>query len=76
LLSFDAEEVAEELFGAAQDATASADLVALRERIRAKGASRAQVTDPDTGELSTLDEFVTRRGRALWEREKDAREAG
>lgn len=70
------EEVVEELFGQAQDATSSAALVGLRERIRAKGASRAQVVDPDTGEVSTLDEFVTRRGRALWEREKEGREAG
>ena len=65
-----------QLFGQAQDATSSAALMGLRERVRAKGASRAQVVDPDTGEVSTLDEFVTRRGRALWEREKEGREAG
>jgi hypothetical protein len=71
-----AEAVVEELVGLAQDATASADLLALRERVRTKGATRAQVVDPDTGEVSTLDEYVARRGRALWERERAGAEAG
>lgn len=65
------DEVIEDLFGQAQDATASRDLLALREKARTKGATSASVTDPDTGETTTLDEFVARRGRALWEREKE-----
>lgn len=70
-----AEAIVEELFGLAQDARASGDLLALRERVRTKGASRATVVDPDTGEATTLDEFVARRGRALWEKERAEAEA-
>jgi hypothetical protein len=66
------DEVVEELFGQAQDATTSAELLALREKARTKGASSSTVADPDTGEMTTLDEYVARRGRAVWEWEKGA----
>lgn len=71
-----AEEVVEALFGEAQDATTVAQLQALRERAKGKGASRVEVVDPDTGEVCTLDDYVVRRGRALWERDRTAAEAG
>lgn len=67
-----AEDVVEELFGQAQDATSSADLVALREKVRTKGVAAATVPDVDTGEITTLEEFIARRGRALWEKEREA----
>jgi hypothetical protein len=70
-----AEDVIEELFLAAQDAASVGDLQALRERVKGKGAARAEIVDPDTGEVSTLDEYVVRRGRALWERDREQRAA-
>lgn len=67
-----AEEVAEELFSAVQEASASAELLALRERARVKGVSSAPVADPDTGEVCTLDDVIARRGKDLWTKERAA----
>lgn len=68
----DIETVVEELFAAAQDAGSSVDLLALREKARTKGVSLASVVDPETAETSSLDEFIARRGRALWEHERSS----
>lgn len=66
-------EVVEQLYGEVMDATTTAELVALREKARAKAVGAVPVADPDSGDKVPLDQLIAARGRRMWEAEQAAR---